>query len=192
MKKLTLLFLLIACAINSSAQDASAEPQPEPITTGLKRGYQAFAEAGYAAAVGDWGISLVTVSTSHGFQFNPNIYLGLGLGLHFAVGGEEMTDGDTFLPIFADFRWTMIKKRVTPFMGVRFGGIAAIDSYYADGGIHCNPSIGVRIGTRDDNAINVSLGYIYNQLTIGTYSYWGYYTYHADCGSFGWRVGFEF
>lgn len=177
----------VTYAQNSDTEELSTKKE----IVWLDRGYQSFWETGYAIGVGDWEANMVCVTTSHGIQFNPRIYLGLGFGILGTIYPDEMSEA--FFPVFADFRWTIAKTMCTPFVDMRIGGVAAVGSEYFTGGMHLNPSVGLRVATHDDNAVNLSIGYMYSDLTMDYYDdYFGHVSTPIDCGSFSMRIGFEF
>ena len=48
--------------------------------------YRGNVEAGYSVGIGDYDFGRFEVNTTHGYQFNPYIFLGAGAGLHFMSG----------------------------------------------------------------------------------------------------------
>ena len=51
--------------------------------SGLEEGYHGFIDVGYTFGVGDYQFNRFEINSTHGYQFNPHIFLGGGLGLHF-------------------------------------------------------------------------------------------------------------
>ena len=45
--------------------------------------YRGFVDAGYDVGIGDYDFGRFVINTTHGYQFNPYIFLGAGTGLHF-------------------------------------------------------------------------------------------------------------
>ncbi len=46
-------------------------------------GYKGFVDVGGAFGVGTYGDGLVSVSSTHGYQFNPYFFLGAGVGVNY-------------------------------------------------------------------------------------------------------------
>lgn len=93
------------------------------------KGYNGFFEVSSGLDLDGGDILLTTVTTIHGFRFNPRIFLGLGVEAQ-AYNHEDFHY--TALPVFLDFRYTMLKSRVTPFLELRSGYevLEASDYYY--------------------------------------------------------------
>lgn len=84
----------------------------------LSKGYRGMVE-GAVSFDYDYGTS-GKVFTTHGYQFNPYIYLGGTLG----YGGNPYFEHERHAANFilaADARFYMLKKRFTPYVGARLG-----------------------------------------------------------------------
>lgn len=149
-------------------------------------GYRGFVDLGGGVGVGDYGDGIFSVSTSHGYQFNPYLFVGAGLGVDYHFDWETM-----FLPVFADIRGYFIDSRISPFLGVKIG-YSPIDG----SGVYFNPSVGASFGMSGNFALNVSLGY--NLQRSGMYFYYnssyGSYSSYEDetLGAITFKVGMEF
>lgn len=67
MKKIAILLAAtMAFAINSNAQS-------------MQSGYKGHVDAGYSIGIGDYDFGRFEVNTTHGYQVNPYIFLGLVL-----------------------------------------------------------------------------------------------------------------
>lgn len=74
--------------------------------------YRGFIDAGYSIGVGDYEFGRFEVNTSHGYQFNPYLFLGAGVGFHFMSSYEtsgmdiplDVRDEKTDVPVFANIR----------------------------------------------------------------------------------------
>lgn len=113
------------------------------------------------------------VVTSHGYQINPHIFVGGGIGLSYykfdEIEGSDENDGNLAVPLFANARFNFGSGRVTPYVDAKLG--------YAVGdlqGLYASPAVGVRIGIKGKFAINVSTGYTAQQYTYED----SYYTRH--------------
>lgn len=79
-------------------------------------------------------------TTTHGAQLNNKIFLGGGLGFCVAEDGKSW---ETYLsiPFYADFRYDILDKKITPFIGARAGVAFAIEGIT---GFYGNLSFGGR------------------------------------------------
>lgn len=175
-------------------QERNTRYQSYPYKT---RGYRGDVELSYLIGAGDYASDRVELTTSHGYQFNPYIYLGGGLGFQYWNDLEVFT-----MPIFTDFRVNFMKGKIIPNAGVKLGIAAELNDDAAAGG-YFNPSVGVKFMLSRKNAINVSLGYTlqtlnrdYSYSSGGNYGYGGGYAYYYyDSGNFNsvnFKVGYEF
>lgn len=74
-----------------------------------------------------------------GYNFGKNFFLGAGLGYRTYLTAGLRNDGDAdFIPIYANFRYSIGKKRVVPFVGASLGYDIANAGLYS----------GVEVGTR--------------------------------------------
>ena len=86
--------------------------------------YRGFIDAGYSIGVGDYEFGRFEVNTSHGYQINPYLFLGVGAGLHFMSSYEtkdmniplDVRDSQVDIPVFANIRCNFSKKKVSPFV----------------------------------------------------------------------------
>lgn len=186
MKRLITFFMLVIMTVA-----ALSARQPE-------KGYRGFI---------DWSNSLGTVdiwypgntettlytglSTSHGYQFNPWLFVGAGIGL------ERCGKIDSWLaPAYLQGRTDLQFGRFTPFGDIRLGY-----NLSQGGGLYFSPSIGYRFNWGRKMGINLGVG-----LTVQRYSYDifesafvnGYQTYvkvgtgHGTKAFFSFRVGIDF
>lgn len=93
----------------------------------------------------DW-IIYTGISTSHGYQFNNNLYLGAGLDVSIGNPGS-------MVPVFADFRYDRAFGKFTPFGDIRIGYNLA-----GNRGLYLSPTIGYRFNWGRKAAFNIGLG----------------------------------
>ncbi len=138
--------------------------------SGAKKGYKGFAEVGYTIGTGDFGEDRIELNTSHGYQFNPYLYVGGGIGINYYNDIEWYG-----MPIFANIRTNILDNKIAPFVDLKIGytGLDIIGFYLAT-------SAGCRIGLGKKTAVNVGLGYTYQKAEGVT------------CGGFALKAGFEF
>lgn len=92
------------------------------------------------------------IATSHGYQLNPNIFLGAGVGFH--AYSLDHIDGSYAVPFFANFRVNMNSKKISPFFDAKIGySVGDFQGFYA------SPSFGVRFGLKKNLGLNASVGY---------------------------------
>lgn len=146
------------------------------------RGYRGFVETGYSIGTGDYSVDRLEIFTTHGYQFNPYIFLGAGLGMSYFNNSDRVT-----VPIYTDFRVNFTKNKITPFGEVKLG--------YSSGdveGSFFSTDLGVRFGLVGKKAINVKLGYTV-QGTDFSYSSYNYsYSSTEALQAISLKVGFEF
>ena len=162
MKKL--IVLLIAALLPVVAADADTGSGSPPLTQKEQRrtlrGYKGFVELGMGATFHNYGIVAeqkgnprfttaygIEMMTSHGFQFNNRLYLGVGVGIN------ECTETNIMVPMFADLRINILNKRISPILYFRGG--YAVGEYY---GGYAGLGVGFRIGLKRStkNAIYIS------------------------------------
>lgn len=104
------------------------------------------------------------LTTSQGYQINPYIYLGAGLGVH--LYSMDNFETSVALPIFANFRVNFTKTKVSPFFDAKIG-YSVVDLK----GLYLSPSLGVRIGLSDNLGLNIKVGYSAQKFTYWAYKY---------------------
>ena len=175
----------------------------------IEKGYHGLVEAGYSlvyfgssSTKVNWG----EINTVHGYQATPNLFVGAGVGFHFVpevkdgdIGGKPHWKRDTSMeiPLFADFRWTILNKRVTPFIDLRLGH----DLTNGSGMYQCL-NIGCRFALKNNYAINAMIALDSHKLKFqqlysvktGKYDYEWNYRDVTDESQQGLvlKVGFEF
>ena len=125
------------------------------------KGYHGFIDFGGGFAAGPNGSPLVSMSTSHGYQFNPYYYLGVGVGYNyhaFILGNS--------IPLFANFRTNLLTTSISPFIDFKIGY-----SLGKNKGFCMHPAIGGSFLTSRKFGWNISVGYDM-QLTQIRYINW--------------------
>lgn len=150
------------------------------------RGYKGFVDLGYTAGVGDYAIGRFELTTSHGFQFNPYLFLGGGTGFQIYHEADVVT-----MPIFVDFRANFTKGSIVPFAGVKAGYSAQLTD---DGGVgfYCAPSVGVKFMVNRRMALNLTAGYTVQMIDIGYSDNYYNYSGSVNMGGVSFKVGLEF
>lgn len=137
--------------------------------TNDKQGYYISLSSSLLAGGNEYGnTGSVSLHLSNGFRFRNGLSAGFGSGV-------EKLDV-TVIPVYADFRFHPMNTRVSPFVYLKSGyGIplnndeALSYTYYyhnpeEKGGFMFNAGTGVAIYSWRGNAVNIGLGYRYQQL----------------------------
>ncbi len=130
MKKILILLVLVAISVNIANAQIVKSSMSRVIVTENKinypnKGYRGFAEAGFGGGetTVDYGHNYGSLkyfydqyllSTIHGAQIIPQLFVGGGLGVHSYVSDDdEYDDYDGIaIPIFADVRSDFIKYKI--------------------------------------------------------------------------------
>lgn len=117
--------------------------------------YKGFFDFGYTFGVGySDGTGRLAISTTHGAQINPYIFLGVGMGVNYYT--YLQTYG---IPFYVDARANLLKGKMTPFIDFRVG--------YSVGdfrGLYLTPSFGGNFGFGRKNGVSLALGYELQRL----------------------------
>lgn len=112
------------------------------------RGYRGMAEVGASFGI-KYSDIIYQLTTSHGFQADPNIFIGAGMGFDFDAKREWF-----FMPIFANLRFHFSKSRFAPFVDVKAGySPVKVKGAYANVSFGCHYSLSRQLG------LNISVGY---------------------------------
>ena len=127
---------------------------------GPQRGYRGFVDGQATFRSGKYGFSRYGVSTTHGYQFRP--WLFAGVGYEYYLFKDQMDKKYSTHTIFGDVRIDFMKSNVDPFFDLRVG--------YNTGknmGLMVSPSIGLRIalGRNTPLALNLGAGYSFQHLS---------------------------
>lgn len=170
MKHLISIILLFACVTLTSAQGFRP------------KGYMGFVEDMTSYDVDNEQYS-IGFATTHGYQFNPHIFVGAGIGVDYNYDKEKY-----YVPVYGNFRWNIITRRATPFIELRSGyGFGDIEGVYESAAIGCDVAITERFG------IYAALGYTYqNAESPYKKSYYSRYSSKIDFSSVSFKVGIHF
>lgn len=150
-------------------------------------GYKGFVDLGYTAGVGDYSAGRMELTTSHGYQFNPYLFLGAGTGFQYYHEGETFT-----LPIFADIRANFMKGPIVPFVGFKAGYTLAFFDGISGLGAYLAPNVGVKFAVSPNTALNFTLGYTGQIAKIEYYDSYDYYSGHITLSGISFKIGLEF
>ena len=123
-------------------------------------GYQGFLEMNSGFQVANNGNSTTGVSTTHGFYYNGNTYVGIGMGLDFC-DIEGNSSSEVIVPFFANISYLFLNNNnISPVMKLRLGSY--VGSYH---GTYGDLAFGVRFGSKRDFAVTIMLtGTFYSNL----------------------------
>lgn len=165
MKKYLLMLLCAAMALPSMGQTVKG-PR-----------YRGFVDGTFL--VGNDGVYATGINmkgggftTTHGCQINDHIFVGAGVGYYRMSYDEENRFGywdDSYysadiMPIYTNFRYQILSRRVSPFIDVKLGSAISDDA-----GLYFSPSTGVRIGLADRMGLNITMGYTAMQGMVYDY-----------------------
>ena len=179
MKKILVSLLFAAMAFTASAQD---------VINGVRvpSGYQGHLEYSNLFYVKGFDTGM-DISTTHGFYYTPNMFVGLGIGVHVAPDGG-------YVPIYAAAKYIFnYRTKVSPTVQLKMG------SFFNEGAKpYGDLSFGFRFASDHDFAFSIqACGSFYAPFDY-TESYWDYNTdkYITTSGrrnlsSIGLRLGIE-
>lgn len=142
--------------------------------SGLEGGYHGFVDLGYTFGIGDYEFGRFEINSTHGYQFNSHLFVGVGLGLHFMPEYNtpamnialDHRKKQVDVPVYGNVKWTIINKKVTPFIDGKIG-------HYVThrGGLYASIAIGCRISVYNSQGINFSVGYSHENLEFETFDH---------------------
>ena len=124
-----------------------------------ERGYHGMVEIGPSFVIsGPDGVGF-DLSTSHGYDFNPHLFVGGGMGITYIPDAYDINDwpgypDEVMINIYAEIRGYLLRSAVTPYLGLKLGS-----SFYPDGfvGANLEAAVGVRWNFSRDYAVNLAL-----------------------------------
>jgi len=158
-------------------------------------GYKGFIDLGYSfgtrSKVGPYkldGEDRIEFATSHGYFFNPYIFIGLGFGIHYYTASDYYSSGyhyeteDIFeIPIFAHIRSHFTDSKASPFVDMKLGY-----TVYDVTGLYFSPSVGCRLAKGSRSAFWISVGYSIQKIDDS------YYGTSASSDAVSLKVGWDF
>ena len=148
--------------------------------------YKGFFDFGYTVGVGSYGEGRIALSTTHGAQIIPHLFVGAGMGFNYFH-----ESGAWNMPLYADFRTNFLKGKITPFLDFRLGYSVGDAS-----GFYMAPTIGCDFGFGKKSGFSVALGYEFQKAEYYYYYYYDYYysSYYSkeNCGGVVIKIGVDF
>ncbi len=147
MKKLFALLSLLVLPLSMMAQETNEFGVRVP------SGYQGNIE--YSNLFYLNGGTGMMLSTTHGYFYTQNLYVGLGIGLHVAPD-------DVYVPVFAAAKYVVNHKKISPVVQYRMG------SYFTEGAKpYMDVAFGMRFASDRDFAFSImAAGSYYSPYTI--------------------------
>ena len=113
-------------------------------------GYRGFFDVGYTCGTSSWdGTDRLEFNTTHGVQFSPYFFFGIGMGVH-----RFYDSGFTEIPVFWDFRADIVNYKISPFVDFKVGY-----TVYDRQGLYLAPTVGCRFGVAGRVGLNIGIGY---------------------------------
>lgn len=148
----------------------------------LNEGYRGMFDLGYSVSVDVAQLNRLEFTTSHGYQFNPYLFLGIGGGVSFFY--DEAVPSTVSFPIFINPRVDFNTGKVSPFIDLKGG--YTVGEYIE--GLYISPSMGARFAFGYGPAVNFSMGYTLQQVEV----YEDYTSTHLNIGAITLKIGFDF
>lgn len=156
---------------------------------GVQEGYRGFVDvnffAGNDGVFTEFNVVGGGFATTHGYQFNPNVFL--GGGMKFQYNSFDNFDNAYSMPFYADFMVNMTDSKISPFFDLKLGY-----SFTEIEGVYLSPSFGIRFGLADNLAINTSIGYSLQGYSYEESFLHYYYNEKASIHNLNLSVGIEF
>ena len=179
MKKILVSLLFAAMAFTANAQD---------VNNGVRvpSGYQGHVEYSNLFYLKGGGTAM-DISTTHGFYYTSNMFVGLGIGIHVAPDGG-------YVPIYAAAKYVFnYRTKVSPTLQMRMG------SFFNEGAKpYGDLSFGLRFASDRDFAFSIQACASYYAPFDEVNSYWDYQgdtytttTTRMNLSSVGIRLGIE-
>lgn len=135
-----------------------------PVTLNPRSGYVNINELNCGYGLGeihnDYSKYFYGLTTTHGYQLNiyglgvnSSLACGIGTGIFLYNGGAEL-----LLPLYGDIRFTMKRKKVSPFVFARGGFLISVKDLNEQTRLFANGGGGVYFGIGDHLAVNFGPG----------------------------------
>lgn len=170
----------------------------------IQKGYHGFIDAGYSINTsGTLNANWTEINTIHGYQVNHYLFVGGGVGFHYVseyssndIDGHPLWKRDSSweIPLFADLRWTILNKKVTPLIETRLGHYVTNDSgQYITIGAGCRFSLNTQALYLTASYVSSKLQYDEAYMTHYNYAYdWDYKKINESQSGVSIKIGYEF
>ncbi len=177
MKRIFLIFVAVLAGYTANAQ--LVQSSSLMVTTVKKklppveRGYEQSVDLSFHKIGNLSGFNLNYIG---GMRFNNAIFLGIGTGLNIAPvnsgdfvreSGNFLEPSTVYIPLYAHFRYYMMKKRFSPFLALSLGGAFSGSKNlelelgpvkYSTVGLLFNPQVGFNLRMTAKSSIYLSAG----------------------------------
>lgn len=146
-KKLLIVTVLILSFLPMSGQ-------------GVSKGYRGFVDIGYTIGVGDFDNGRFEITTTHGYQALPWLFVGGGIGINRWSGNLDATS----TPLFGVIRFDVsFGGKLSPFVDFKIGGnLGDMRGFYF------HPSLGGRFALNEKCGLSLAVGYTLQKARV----YW--------------------
>lgn len=160
-------------------------------SSGLKKGYKGIVTFSYLLGIGDFQHDRVKFDFINGYQVNPYISIGVGIGFRYYTKSAEY-----IIPFFYDTKITFSDSELSPFFSLGIGSSIGTNGLSNDIiGFIFNPAFGMTIKGAYSN-VNIGIGYELQQFIETYYEYgFGYVSrdeYIMEYGAFELFIGISF
>lgn len=100
-------------------------------------------------------VNRIEFTTTQGYQFNPYLFIGGGVGVN--VITSTVPDDRVDVPLYFDLRSTF-DMEYSPFIDARIGGYVT-----NKGGLYSSITVGCRFALSDSYAVNAGVGYSWEE-----------------------------
>lgn len=114
----------------------------------------------YTQGIGGVKNNRFDFSLSLGYQFNPYVFTGIGVGYGLSLNKRESS-----LPLFINTKINFLDKRSTPYFSLK-AGYSVKDAK----GIYLSPGIGMTFYPKGNQSINIGIGYSYQKANYTNWS----------------------
>lgn len=152
----------------------------------LGEAYRGYADVGYGVGIGKHDGSHFGVSTTHGFEFGPYVYLGAGMGFNYYYN-LPFDEKQFCMPLYLNSRFQLSKSRIAPFIDLKAGYSLTVES-----GFYGSPSIGLAYALKPGLALNFSLSYTIQMIDADSGTMGREAISNKGFSSLGFRIGVEF
>lgn len=177
------LFVFQIDEISKITKDISSNSLSNSSNSKKDKGYRGFADFAYSVGVGDYSIDRLEFSTSHGYQFNPYLYLGIGAGVNYFYDFEIAS-----IPLFVNPRVDFPTGKINPFLDLKIGYTVSSNIQ----GFYLSPSIGARFSLQNQVGLNLGIGYTMQNIEGSYYDGYNFYYGHVNIGAITFKLGLDF
>ena len=140
--------------------------KPQHMANGVaKKGYHGTASisgGGYISSDMWLGGGLLSLHTTHGYQLNPYVFVGGGVGLDFAIAANNWGKVGVLMPLFADAKFGLPVNNAFPFIELKFGYAVPLskpDDRSTYEGLYFSPSVGALFNITEKYSVGAALEY---------------------------------